>query len=147
MLAEEASDNTQQQTATNDEISPESQIENLQDIIVEPSSDQITPTVENNFSSEDAIKTLTLNSAESVVTLSRLEFRFEEDCWVQVVDAKQAIIESSLRDANTSLVVTGEAPFSIILGNIVGTSLAFNGEPVALANASGGRTLRITVGS
>ena len=53
---------------------------------------------------------------------------------------------SSLRLKNTQLEVKGEAPFDIVLGNVVGASMLFNGESVALNSDSPSRTLRLTVG-
>lgn len=88
-------------------------------------------------------------SISTVNTLKEdlLYFTFIEPCWVQVIDAKDRTIVSSLRKANSDLLVKGQAPFSIVLGNVNGATLRFNDEPIALANSLDGRTLRLTVGS
>lgn len=77
----------------------------------------------------------------------QLFFTFAEDCWVEVVDADNVTIVSSLRFEDTQLLVRGKAPFFVILGNISGTTLHFNDEPVALDNSRDGRTLRLNLGS
>jgi cytoskeleton protein RodZ len=76
----------------------------------------------------------------------RLYFTFSQACWVEIVDATDQTIVSSLRKENSDLLVEGIAPFSIVLGNISGTTLRFNDELVSLANSRDGRTLRLTVG-
>lgn len=85
-------------------------------------------------------------SAEPSLVKDLLHFTFSQECWVEVIDATNNKIVSSIRKANTELRVEGRSPFSIILGNINGTSLRFNDEAVALVNSADGRTLRLTVG-
>ena len=89
-----------------------------------------------------------VNAEEQAVSGNdRLLFTFTEACWVEIVDADNATIMSSLRAENTELLVRGKAPFFIILGNVSGATLHFNGEPVALDNSRDGRTLRLNIGS
>ncbi len=96
---------------------------------------------------EQGAQFATRSSTGEPDSLDTLSFTFEEACWVEVVDASNSRIVSSLREAGSKLSVTGKAPFSIILGNINGASLQFNGESVELGNSPDGRTLRLTVGS
>jgi cytoskeleton protein RodZ len=77
----------------------------------------------------------------------QLFFTFAEACWVEIVDADNITIVSSLRSEDTQLLVRGKAPFFIILGNISGTTLHFNEKSVALDNSRDGRTLRLNLGS
>ncbi|MFT6201366.1 MAG: cytoskeleton protein RodZ [Granulosicoccus sp.] len=85
-------------------------------------------------------------SVEPSLINGLLYFTFLEPCWVEVIDATNKTIVSSIRKANTELLVEGRSPFSIILGNVDGTTLRFNDEAVTLINNSDGRTLRLTVG-
>ena len=62
-----------------------------------------------------------------------LEFAFVGDCWVEVFDREGRIVHMDMSLAGDSLRLRGEAPFSIRLGNAPATTLAFNGEPIALA--------------
>jgi cytoskeleton protein RodZ len=86
-----------------------------------------------------------LTSKTSLVN-DLLYFTFLEACWVEVVDATNKTIVSSIRKANSELLVEGRSPFSIVLGNINGATLRFNDKPIDLANSSDGRTIRLTVG-
>jgi cytoskeleton protein RodZ len=85
-------------------------------------------------------------SVEPSLINDLLYFTFLEACWVEVIDATNKTIVSSIRKANTELLVEGRSPFSIVLGNVNGTTLRFNDEVVTLINNSDGRTLRLTVG-
>jgi cytoskeleton protein RodZ len=89
---------------------------------------------------------LTNVSADVFSVDDSLYFTFVDACWVEIVDASDETIMSSLRKANSDLLVQGKAPFFIILGNISGTTLRFNDEKIALDGSRDGRTLRLTVG-
>jgi cytoskeleton protein RodZ len=102
----------------------------------------IDPSAVENLESTNVVP----NQQKEIVQ-DELLFTFAEACWVEITDASDKTIVSSLRQANSQLQVQGAAPFAIILGNISGTTLRFNGEAVALSNSRDGRTLRLTVGS
>jgi cytoskeleton protein RodZ len=63
----------------------------------------------------------------------RLEFRFTEDCWVEIKSATGASLYSDLSRSGGSLELVGQAPFRILLGYAPGVSMSFNAEAVALA--------------
>ena len=98
----------------------------------------------------ESFKTVELGESQLSVEPSLINdllyFTFLEACWVEVIDATNKTIVSSIRKANTELLVEGRSPFSIVLGNVNGTTLRFNDEVVTLINNSDGRTLRLTVG-
>ncbi len=83
---------------------------------------------------------------ESNPTENVLSFKFENPCWVKVVGANGEVIFAGLKPAGSSLRVNGDAPFNIVLGNVDGTSLAYNGETVVLEKQTNGRPLRFVVG-
>lgn len=96
-----------------------------------------------------AISPLPLNinsDVEDFISHDVLYFTFLEECWVEVVDATNEVIASSLRQGNTQFTVKGRAPFSIVLGNVKGTTLRFNDDNIPLNSVNGSRTLRLTVG-
>ncbi len=68
-------------------------------------------------------------SGDDVVTLV-----FAEDCWVEVKDATNANIYGDLSRAGDTLELVGEAPFRVLLGYAPGVEMAFNDDPVPLAN-------------
>lgn len=125
--------------------------------IIESATDNVdVPDVGQEVPEVSAIPEIS-ESAEVLFTASpppeatkgkdELIFTFAESCWIEIVDATNNTIVSSLRAANTRLQVQGLAPFSIILGNVSGTTLEFNGKTVALNNNRDSKTLRLTVGS
>ncbi len=61
-----------------------------------------------------------------------LEFRFTEECWVEVKSNTGRNLYSDLSRAGQTLRLTGEGPFRILLGYAPGVRLAYNDESVAL---------------
>lgn len=134
----------------NDEVIDSEIINSVNDPLDNPLSDNLNADVESLFSASQASLNEESDFSEldsSTSTLDQLYFTFLEVCWVEVVDASNQVIFSDLQRANTELTLEGVAPFSIILGNINGTVLRLNNEPVALLNSEDGRTLRLSVGS
>jgi cytoskeleton protein RodZ len=63
----------------------------------------------------------------------RLRLDFSADSWVEIRDPEGAVLYSNLNRAGTGLELVGQGPFRILLGYAPGVTLAFEGEPVALA--------------
>lgn len=124
--------------------------ENAETLPLEQAIDQVEGEVSGEIESAAEESAATILSSEERIRESSvgddtLFFTFAEDCWVEVVDASETIIFSDLRRASSTLTVKGDAPFSVVLGNISGTTLSFNNEPVELSNSRDGRTLRLTL--
>ncbi|MBX2809191.1 MAG: DUF4115 domain-containing protein [Cellvibrionaceae bacterium] len=85
-------------------------------------------------------------AAEAPAPLDRLRFRFDHECWIEVVDHTQTVIFSGLQAAASQLELVGEAPFRVVIGHPEGTSLQLNGEAVVLQPKAGGKVLRLQVG-
>jgi|GEM_PF-6256537 len=79
-------------------------------------------------------------------TGDQLSFQFAQDCWVKVVDAKGSVLAAKLLRSGQQLSLSGNAPFTITLGNVRGVSLAFNDKPFVLTPERDKNTLRFTVG-
>lgn len=75
-----------------------------------------------------------------------LKFDFTNPSWVQVIDATGAVLFKGLNKAGAELALNGVAPFKIVIGNVDGTSLVYNGEQVDLVAPSGKNILRLTLG-
>ncbi len=75
-----------------------------------------------------------------------LRFVFAEDCWVEVRNADGENLYSDLNRAGATLVLTGRAPFRILLGYAPGVSLDFNGESVPLDRYSRNNVANVTLG-
>lgn len=80
-------------------------------------------------------------SADSVTTIKprrlnrgtdRIRLDFADDCWVRVKDTTGKMLFSDMGRAGGAMELTGTGPFDLLLGNAPGTTLKWNGEPVAL---------------
>ncbi|HEX4880435.1 MAG TPA: RodZ domain-containing protein [Limnobacter sp.] len=76
---------------------------------------------------------------------ARLSFKFAEQSWVTVRDANDKVLVSQLNDGGTSLNVSGQAPFKLIVGNAQTVSLTHNGKAVDLSQSIRGEVARLTV--
>ncbi|WP_370263187.1 helix-turn-helix domain-containing protein [Limnobacter sp.] len=76
---------------------------------------------------------------------SSLSFKFAEQSWVTVRDANDKVLLSQLNDGGTSLTISGQAPFKLIVGNAQTVSLSHNGKPVDLSQSIRGEVARLTV--
>lgn len=63
----------------------------------------------------------------------RLRLDFSAASWVEIRNSAGRVLYSNLNEAGTVLELVGEGPFRILLGYAPGVTLAFEGEPVALA--------------
>ncbi len=75
-----------------------------------------------------------------------LFFTFSEDCWLEVSNASGRKLFSAVRLAGQGLRVRGTAPFKLVIGNAPAVSLAFNGQPVAVASNNRRKMARLTLG-
>ena len=72
--------------------------------------------------------------AEPVSNDSTLTISFSGDCWVSIRDANGESLVSALQQAGSTLNVTGEAPFTIVLGAVSEVNeLLLDGERVDLS--------------
>ena len=69
-------------------------------------------------------------------------------CWIEVADGQGERIYGDLNRAGDALIISGRAPFEVLLGNAPVVSLAFNGEPIDLARRTTPElTARVTLGN
>ncbi|MBK8186584.1 MAG: DUF4115 domain-containing protein [Cellvibrio sp.] len=74
-----------------------------------------------------------------------LEFYFHDECWVEVSDANGDVLVTELKMKDTQLVLKGQSPFDLKLGNAPAVSLKINDEAVKLVPALGTNVLTIKV--
>jgi len=86
-------------------------------------------------SSEDMLKASSEVPVEPVVIphaasyANDIEMAFDEDCWTEVRDATGKILFSGVKSANSTLALTGNAPYRVVLGYARGvSSLKYKGE-------------------
>ncbi|HEX4918725.1 MAG TPA: RodZ domain-containing protein [Limnobacter sp.] len=76
---------------------------------------------------------------------SKLSFKFAEQSWVTVRDANDKVLLSQLNDGGSSLTVSGQAPFKLIVGNAQTVTISHNGKAVDLSQSIRGEVARLTV--
>lgn len=77
----------------------------------------------------------------------KLEFYFSDECWLEVSDAKGDVLATDLQLKGSRLVLEGQGPFEIKMGNAPAVSVKLNDEDVKLVPALGTNVLTIKLGS
>ncbi|MCK7595861.1 DUF4115 domain-containing protein [Microbulbifer sp. CAU 1566] len=102
-----------------------------EDVAEEPAAvEDSSPVVEN-----------TVPAVEGALALS-----FSEESWVEVTDAAGSKLLAKLQPAGSSIELTGEAPFSVMLGNAAAATVSYGGEVVDSAPLGNRRTRKLVVG-
>lgn len=76
---------------------------------------------------------------------AELRFVFEMDSWVEVRDRDGRTIFTRLNPAGTERSVTGNPPFTLVVGNARGVRLTYNDRPVDLAPYTKVSVARLTL--
>ncbi|RFC37660.1 MAG: cytoskeleton protein RodZ [Candidatus Nitrotoga sp. SPKER] len=74
-----------------------------------------------------------------------IRLKFDADSWVKVTDNDGKILLSQLNSSGSEQHLKGKAPFSVIIGNINGVRLFYQGKLVELAPFNNGGTARLTL--
>ncbi len=74
-----------------------------------------------------------------------IQINFKQDAWVQITDASKRRLTSRIYRAGETAQLTGEAPFSAIIGNAANVSMTYNGKPVTLTPRPGTTVARLTI--
>lgn len=62
-----------------------------------------------------------------------IRFMFDRESWVEIQDRNGRVIFSRLNPAGTEQMVSGQPPFTLVVGNASGVRLSYNDRPVSLA--------------
>lgn len=76
---------------------------------------------------------------------NELSMQFKDDCWIQVKDSSGKVLSIGLKKAGQSLTLSGQMPYSIILGAPEGVSITLADEPVDLSRYTAGKVARLTL--
>ena len=74
-----------------------------------------------------------------------LVFTFEQDCWIKITDATGEDIAYGVKKAGRVMPVSGQAPFSVILGAPKGVAITFAGNDVDISTFPTNATARFTL--
>lgn len=83
--------------------------------------------------------------SQSETSNKPLVMNFRNDCWIQVKDSQNKILATGMKKAGESVTLTGNTPYSIILGAPEGVSITLADEPVDLSRYTAGKAARLTL--
>jgi cytoskeleton protein RodZ len=86
-------------------------------------------------------KTSTATNKQS----ASIQLKFDADSWVKVTDNDGKILLSQLNSSGSEQNLKGKAPFSVVIGNISGVRLYYQGKLVKLAPINNSGTARLTL--
>lgn len=86
----------------------------------------MTEQASDSVASQDTEQKMDDNVAASASGQASLDLRFTDDCWVQVKDADDKVLLKKLMTKNDSIVLTGTAPFNVMLGRASVSQVRFN---------------------
>lgn len=118
------------------EISPEVDAVEEAAVLQELSLEQLDTTIES-FATETEVADIQLD--EAVLT-------FSEDCWVELTSVNGERLLAGLKKAGESVVISGVAPFNIMLGNARAVTLMVNGKIIATDPGPRRNTMRLLAG-
>ncbi|ACR10645.1 transcriptional regulator, Cro/CI family [Teredinibacter turnerae T7901] len=107
----------------------------------------LAPVVATQEPALEAESQVTPDSTDATPSQDRLNFTFNDDCWLQVTDATGKVVFAQLQTKGDNLQLFGESPFSVMLGNARAVAIELNGAPVDINPVSNRKTLRFTVSS
>lgn len=76
---------------------------------------------------------------------AKLEFNFTDTSWVSVTDANNQEILNKTKPAGSREVVEGKPPLKIVIGNVGGSTLIYNGKAIDLGPHTRLNVARITL--
>jgi cytoskeleton protein RodZ len=106
-------------------------------------NDAVQNTLPNLATPSDPITNDT--SRANTMAAVELVFRFEDDCWIKITDGTGDDIAYGVKKAGRVMPVSGQPPFSVILGAPKGVSITYNGESVDISQYPINATARFTL--
>jgi cytoskeleton protein RodZ len=94
----------------------------------EPTENVVSETADSAMSNEtsDSISNSLVEFVDSITLQAK------EQCWVKVTDSNGGMLHVALMRPGELKKLSGTAPFEVVLGNVKGVTLSFNGEEVDL---------------
>ncbi|CAG9932937.1 helix-turn-helix domain-containing protein [Candidatus Nitrotoga arctica] len=92
-----------------------------------------------------ATKIIQTESKSASKQSTSIRLKFDANSWVKVTDNDGKILLSQLNSSGSEQHLKGKAPFSVVIGNISGVRLYYQGKPVELAPFNNGGTARLTL--
>ncbi|MDC5803823.1 cytoskeleton protein RodZ [Vibrio europaeus] len=84
-------------------------------------------------------------TTEQPAVANLLVMSFSDDCWIQVKDASGKTLSTGVKKAGQSLNLSGNLPYSVILGAPENVSMTLASEPVDLSGYTSGKVARFNL--
>ncbi|MDO9102838.1 MAG: DUF4115 domain-containing protein [Candidatus Nitrotoga sp.] len=92
-----------------------------------------------------AAKAIKIESNSASKQSASIRLTFDADSWVKVMDNDGKILLSQLNSSGSEQHLKGKPPFSVVIGNVNGVRLYYQGKLVELAPFNNGGTARLTL--
>lgn len=110
-------------------------------VIAVPPSDALAVSPKTSI----ATKIIQTESRSVSKQSASIRMKFDADSWVKVTDNDGKILLSQLNLSGSEQYLKGKAPFSVVIGNISGVRLYYQGNLVELAPFNNSGTARLTL--
>ncbi|MFM2589087.1 cytoskeleton protein RodZ [Vibrio sp. TBV020] len=115
-------------------------------IIAEPVEEPVQETTTTEvIQPEQPAEPVEQQVQEPEVVKNLLTMSFSDDCWIQVKDATGKTLSTGVKKAGQSLDLTGNMPYSVILGAPENVSMTLASEPVDLSGYTSGKVARFNL--
>jgi len=114
---------------------------NSDSAMLQASGDVTAAPEANNIAEQTALLSdLSIGATSSAngTLLDELVLRFDDECWLEVLDANGDSLVADLQRQGTHITLHGVAPFNVKLGNPESVEIALNGSDVNVPDAVGG---------
>ncbi|MGY5538446.1 cytoskeleton protein RodZ [Vibrio brasiliensis] len=86
-----------------------------------------------------------VQSTQSDTVVNLLKLTFSDDCWIQVKDSSGKTLSTGVKKAGQTLELSGNLPYSVILGAPENVSMTLASEPVDLSGYTSGKVARFNL--
>lgn len=99
----------------------------------------VAPTPETTATPTATVPPVAEQTPASVVADAALGLKFKAAVWVEIKDAKGAVLVSGTQAANSEQNIKGELPLSVVIGDVANVDMTWKGQPYDLKSATKGR--------
>ena len=99
----------------------------------------VAPTPETTATPTATVSPAAEQTTASAVADAALGLKFKGAVWIEIKDAKGAVLVSGTQAANSEQNIKGELPLSVVIGDVTNVDMTWKGQPYDLKSATKGR--------
>ena len=107
-----------------------------------PAAPSKTPSQSTPPAEPAAVPSVTVPPAQGS---GQIQLKFAQDAWVQITDAGNRLLTSRLYRTGETAQLSGQPPFSAVVGNAANVAMIYNGKPVKLTPPTGKSVAHLTI--